>query len=210
MANPTRAWTRWLPPTQMLGLADTFEDLLKTKDRAPQLRAGLVGHTTITANTFQQFRKDMASVREADVLNMTIAIGESKAATIWLDSYAPKIYGAEGHTDLRVSGEDEALAHGVFALLVQRIDRVFEDLDNPETTSSAVPSTLTIGDISIHGGSLAVSGSGDATATTTGSTGHTGSGQRASHWWNNPWLITLLGGTAAAVVAGVLLAILLH
>src|SRR5437868_7687747 len=97
-ANPSREWPRWVPPGQVLDLADQFEELTKGQDPLPTLSARLVDDTVIQARSLEELRADMADVRERDVLSMSLGIGVSEAAIIWLDSYAPKISATDGQT----------------------------------------------------------------------------------------------------------------
>ncbi|HEX8645650.1 MAG TPA: hypothetical protein VF715_02040 [Thermoleophilaceae bacterium] len=211
IVEPKHSWERLLPSERAITLAEDFEALLGVSDHAPYLRIRLVD-ATVEAQDLEELRNDLTDVRERDIRDLTIGVGD-EAATIWLETAAPSALHEEGRTQLRVTGNDETKVYGVFERLRRNVERTFEQLDDPE--AEVVPESkggIAIGAISTgHTSSIAIAGESGATSSavahqTPALQGSKGSGSSQGGGWSaNQWLVAVVGGTIAAVAGGAIL-----
>ena len=235
LVNPKQTWERGLAPAEVLRLFHLFAHLVQDPDPRGRIHARLGdGVESIRAESFQELRDDLDGVADGEVSRIELLVTEADGVSLALDTHTPGEQ-PPGRLEITVSGEDETKVFGIFAQLERAVNKTFESLDRAQSQRDA-KATVSIGSIFVGSGSVAVSGAGDATSSSTGSTqaGDSGTsgpqassggsqirnsrvspvagpgGAAAQPWWQNAWLVAIVGGTTAAVIAGVILYFLLN
>src|SRR5262249_8352445 len=126
-----------------------------------------------------------------------------------------------GMTRLGLKGNDETKVRGVFARLERTIEKAYRTVEEAAERQTDQPASISIGSISVRDGSVAISGAGDALSSSAPGSNSSASASRGStsgsatpspateppsaqsEWWNNPWVVAVLGGAAAAILAGI-------
>ena len=122
----------------------------------------------------------------------------------------------------------------MFARLERAIEKAFVVIDDPERrpeSANGHTANISIGTLSVGSGSVAIGGVGDVTSSSVSgpnSSASSASGRQSSArtdqppsstpsagqgrqtWWENVWLVAIIGGALAAIIAGLVLYFLLN
>jgi|HubBroStandDraft_3_1064219.scaffolds.fasta_scaffold105687_3 hypothetical protein len=176
----------------------------------------------VKATTIDELREDLREVSDGEVGYLELCVTASGAETILTSDPRNTASHTGRGTTLRTSGSDATRVIGLHGQLEGAITRRLDQLD----TKASIPidpqiAGITIGSIggsvgSISGGAVAPSGGGDqdgvVVITAEASSGSSATKrppeQRESRWWNSRWLVAIVGGTAAILIATGVLALL--
>jgi hypothetical protein len=166
------------------------------------IEVALADGTSYEAHSMDELFDDVKNVRDDFVSEVSLQAIAGEKVAVFLRSYRV----ASGQTTVRTFGSDETLVLGIHAQVVNALNEAFKEEDDARREADKVidpvPGSGGINIGAIHGGTVALAGSGEATA----SSGSLPS-EKPRHWWKQTWV--LLGAPlVVAVVAGVVVALI--
>jgi len=225
-AKPATSWDRGLPTADLLVLVRKADELVATDDALTiswtPFTVWLHGETgeTVDANSVDELVADLRDVHDSEIKGFSFTCGETSPTTVRLEGDVPNEGPASGRLSLRVTGSDSTRCLGVFGQLKAEIDRTFAAHDRSAAAIEAAAKTganrgTTInisGDVKAdRGSSIAISGVGDSTA---GSHDYElpspapkteEPAATPASVWQNIWVVTIVGGMIAAVIAALII-----
>jgi hypothetical protein len=226
MAKHHRQNTSWEQPL-------SIEDFLAATTLAASLfdkefdSVTLLADATLTdvevkATTIDELREDLRGVSESEVSHLELCVTASGAEAILISDLRKTAPQAGRGTTLTTAGSDATRVIGLHGQIEGAITRRLNRF-GAKTLAPIDPKIggITIGSIGgsvglISGGDVASSGAGSqrgnlavTAEASSGSPARIRSGeQRNRRWWNNRWLVAIVGGAAAILVAAGVLALL--
>jgi hypothetical protein len=176
----------------------------------------------VKATTIDELREDLRGVSDNEVSHLELCVTAPGATAILTSNLRTIVRQAGQGTTLRTAGSDATRVIGLHGQMESAITRRLDQFEaNTLTPSDSKTGGITIGSIggsvgSISGGDIASSvGGGHGGNLTvnakpssgTSATGRSGE-QRRRRWWNSRWLVAVVGGTVAILVAAGVLALL--
>jgi hypothetical protein len=204
------AWDRPLSLESFLAMTILMFELLDTTGQGLVLEVRLADGTSFGASSLDELFDDVKNVRDDFVTEVLLRGGSDPVEAILRSTRVP----GPPITWLQTLGRDDTYVFGIHAQAKKAIDEAFASEDEVkqkeeeaqrEKQEAMDPSTgaggIHIG--AIHGGTVALTGSGASTASSGGP-----SPDPVGHWWNNIWLVTIVGGIVAAIFVAALIALL--
>ena len=188
------AWKQSLTAEDFLTLTTKAVLLLQAKVDEFDVSAEveLKDGSELKAQSIAELTHDLQNVTPHEIKDLQLNVA-SEGVTTHLRSRPMTTWSAE-RTTLTTSGVDEALVYGLHGQLERAIAKRFDDLAEARRQSEQ---TQTPPSISIMGTNVSISGTGDASS----SSNPPAPQKTSERWWNNKWVIALVGGTAAILAA---------
>ncbi len=226
MAKHHRQDRTWERPLSIEGFleATTFAASLFDKefDSVTLSADATLTDVEVKATTIDELREDLRGVSDNEVSHLELCVTASGAKAILTSDLRKTVPRARRGTTLRTAGSDATRVIGLHGQIEGAITRHLDQFEaNTSTPIDSEIGGITIGSI---GGSVGFISGGDVTASGEGEHGgnftvnaEASSGtsatirsaeQRRSRWWNSRWLVAVVGGTVAILVAAGVLALL--
>jgi len=158
--RPKETWNRLLSPDDFIEVATMAQSLVEKAGQVKPTYSVELEGATLEASSAPEIREDLEAqrVRDDEIGDMHAHFETAKVTVFFMVSRSFK------NTSVQSSGADGTRVLGVHAQLVREINRRFKERDREaEKLQSASPAAaVLIG--SMHGGNVAVSGTGSATA----------------------------------------------
>jgi hypothetical protein len=143
---------------------------------------------TLTAHGLGEFQRDLADVDDAALRLAFLSLGDNR---VGLRFSVRRSDAADDSVGLKVEGENRTLVEGVLPQAKELVDKKIEEVRREAEEEQQRLADERSGEGEIVGGSS------------------THSLAAAPPWWQNLWFVTVAGGVAAALIAGVILWLIL-
>jgi hypothetical protein len=191
-------WHGRLPVAEMLAVAATFQGMLEAEDDTPLCIGDLSNGKSVDAPTVEQLRSDLSEVSDDEVTRLSIGIGSRSTTEIWLgrEPTFDRASASRSATRLKVTGTDETKVGTLFAALERTITEHFERIEAERQRRIAEEEEERLAKARAIEAARAPEPTKPKAPV-------------ERPWWD-PWLIGIAGGTLAAVIVGLGLALIIH